>query len=271
MCNLRGVLVVCCLVLNIVDSMIFPLIPKLASNLDAKSLSDPVNFAKEYTFNLGQVSKDETGNFPLIGNSLVSTTNSDPVDDKIISGSFGIEVPNVLRTGSQNEIEIPSPFNLGLLPSKSAQNQHFKEPTPEVRSNLNNFEYQSGNMPDSQLLSNGPVPSPQSSNRFDYHSGNVPNPQSLPNGPPLSRQFGSVEIKNNSEKIPASSFTSKGSSCSPGKEPIGDEAKKLRNEPHSTFSTARFLNLNTWPKGPVASLALSGDIYLNSDSFISKS
>lgn len=73
--------------------MIFPLIHKLAANFDAKSLSDPINFAKEYEFNLGQVSKDGTRNFPLIRNSLGSATNSDPIDDKIISGSFGIEIP----------------------------------------------------------------------------------------------------------------------------------------------------------------------------------
>lgn len=159
---------------------------------------------------------------------------------------------------------------MGLLPNNSGQNQHFKEPRPEIRSNLNNFEYQTGNVAGSQPLSNEPAPSPQSANNFEYYSGNVPIPQSLPTGPPLSHQLSSQKIKNHSEKIPASSSISKGLLCDPGKEPVGNVAKSLNNESHSTFPTAKFLNLETLPKGPVAFLKLSGDIYLNNDSFISK-
>ena len=62
-------------------------------NLDTKSLSDPTNFAKEYTIGLGQVFKDGTGTLPLIGNAPGSAFNSDPKDEKIFSGNIGIEIP----------------------------------------------------------------------------------------------------------------------------------------------------------------------------------
>ena len=156
---------------------------------------------------------------------------------------------------------------MGLLPSNSGQNQNLEEQRPELRSSLNDFDYQTGKVPNQPSLPNGPNGPPQfhqNFNNLEFYSGNVPITKTLPNGPPATQQLGSEVIRNNSDSIFSSSSISNAPTCNPGKAPRGNEAKSQKNESPPDTPTSRFLN-SEMPKGPIATLKLSGDIYLNSD------